>query len=301
MGKIFEFADIANNRVPKPGDFAKVKTFVLTELSHLAEAGKIYGAKVFGSVAKGTPSERSDFDLVVITDRDKNTSPLQEMFKDIKDRTNIGIEPIVVDKEFAKKGLHSIDGLFLEHIRSVSNDDNVAGSNPLDILKAFDLSPTKIHEQYLVQKLRRLNEGVFSYSELDRNRVLQRALEAPVNTGRRMLQVLTYMGYDFKMHDDSKKAVIKHFGEVFGETSLQEGFNFLLQADQSYTTLLKESLQGLVSEEAYCTKINLLAQKCLPKAIDWVSEISFVHNKLLEGRAPYLERSNPHGNKERFI
>ena len=291
MGKVYKFSDIADNHVPQADDFARAKTMALDELSRLVFCGSIYGAKVFGSVAKGTPNERSDFDLLVITQDDLVLEALKEIFETIVAQTKVEIEPIVVSKEFAKRGFHSIEDLFLDHIRSIPNDGNVAGNDPLEILKPFDLPSAKVHEQYLAQKIRRLKEGFFTNSEVDRNRVLQRALEAPVNVGRRTLQVLPQLGYPIEIEDDSKQTIIHVFQETFKNTILMPGFNFLLDKDEEYTLFLKEAVTGNVLQEEYEHAVSYLAEQCIPQAITWTSEISLIYMNLLEGSQRFQEGS----------
>lgn len=283
MGKIYAFSEIANRRVPHPNDFLRAKGLVLDNLSRIVKEGSIHGAKVFGSVAKGTPNERSDFDILVITENDTSFALLKEVFDEVKNQTNVEVEPLVVARKFAEKGFHTVDDSILEHIRSIPNDANIAGLNPLDIIEPLNLSAIRIHEQYLVQKLRRLREGVFTYSEVDRLRVLQRALEEPVNLGRRMLQILPHLGYPLEMEDDDKKTVIKHFQETFGKTPLVNGFDVLLQHDKNYTLYLIEALEEGMTQRDYETRVDALAQECIPQAIAWTSDMSRVYLRLFEG------------------
>lgn len=281
MGKVYEFGEIANNQVPRVSDFATAKEAVLDELSQLAFKGEVFGAKIFGSVAKGTPNERSDFDLVVITERDLALPLLKDVFEGIRCETRVDVEPLVIDREFAQRGFHSIDELFLRHIRSIPNPSNLAGIDPTEVLEPPDLPPIKVHEQYLAQKLRRLREGVFTHLEIDRNRVLQRALEAPISVGRRTLQTLSILGYPLEIEDDSKQSITRIFKETFNETDLLSGFMYLGKQDRSYTDYLMEALQGRIGQREYEARLRLLSQACIPSAIDWVSKISLFYSDLL--------------------
>ena len=257
MGKVYEFSDIAGNRVPKPDNFIEAKTTVLTELSDLASRGEIYGAKIFGSVAKGAPNERSDFDLLVITSKDTALGQLRDIVARIRNQTNVDIEPLVVDEEFAARGFHSIEDLFLDHIRDIPVEGNVAGRDPMEIIRSFGLPVAIVHKQYLAQKLRRLREGVFTHSNADRIKILQRALEAPVNVGRRTLQVLFSLR-DIVLSDDRKPAVIQAFRKTFQNTNLMLPFEYLLDRDNFYTAYLRETMQRNVSEQEYQTTIATL-------------------------------------------
>jgi hypothetical protein len=301
MGKVYEFSEIANNRVPKTEDFLKAKELVLKELSNFVKSGEIYGAKVYGSVAKGTPNERSDFDLVIIAETDSCSDALRQVIDGIFDETHVDIDPISIKKSFALRGFHSIDEPFLRHIKSINNNGNIVGNDPLDVLKPFDLPITKVHEEYFAQKVRRLKEGLFTNSEIDRHRVLQRALEAPVNIGRRLLDALPCLGYPFDLKDDSKQAVIKSFQEIFGNTKLLDGFKSLTEQDKQYTLFLKDTLKGLVSRSEYESKISALSKDCISQSVSWVSDLSEVYLGLLEGNQRLPEGNiSMHPGKERF-
>lgn len=302
MGKIYYYSAIAQRTVPKPNDFTVAKYQVLDDLTQLAERGGIWGAKVFGSVAKGTPYERSDFDLLVVTEEDSSLQVLRDIFEEVKQTTRVEIEPIVVSRTFSERGFHSIDDLFLDHIRSIPNEGNIAGSDPLTVVKPFNLPSTKVHEQYLAQKLRRLREGVFTYSEADRYKVLRRALEGPINVGRRTLQVLPYFGYPMELQDDGKQEVIRRFRETFGGTSLQSGFDSLLEQDRDYTAFLREAIQGRVDMYEYEARLQSMIRDCIPQAITWTSDISLMYSDLLEGNARHKEGNSHYSmGKEHYL
>ena len=298
MGKVYEFSEIAEHRVPLPLDFLTAKKLALDNLSVSVRNGEIYGAKVFGSVAKGTPNERSDFDIVIITENDTALAFLKEKFTAIKARTRVGIEPIVVSREFAENGNHSIDLLFLKHIRSISDEDNVVGRNPLDVLNpCSDLPPTLVLKQYLIQKIRRFSEGAFVDSKEDSNRLLQRALEEPVNLGRRILQILPQVGQPLDMKDDGKKEVIELFRETFRNTPLIYEFSSLVEKDAAYTNLLRKALQGVVLQKEYEIEISKLSSS-IPQALNWTNEVMRSYVKLLEGNKKGIEGSLLYRGKE---
>lgn len=284
-----------------PSDFRDAKAITLENLSKLAENGEIYGAKVFGSVAKGTPNERSDFDLLVITEKDDALPKLRKVFSGVRRRTNVGIEPVIVSRRFAVRGFHSIDNLFLEHIRSIPLDGNIAGSNPFEVLRSKDSSESLAHKEYLAQKLRRLQEGMFKHSTQEKYAVLQRALEAPVNVGRRTLQVLPFFGLPIEMKNDGKQAVVEAFQKGFERTIFIPPFEYLLAQDMAYTTYLREALNDGVSGKEYNETVNELFEECVPRAIHWVSDISLVYSKLLEGTTQSKEGAYySAGSKERL-
>lgn len=302
MGKIFTFDEIKNGLVPNPDKFAAAKTQTIDCLRQLVTRGEVVGAIVFGSVAKGSPSERSDFDLLVITPQEPVNNHISEIMISVFNDTNVAIEPIIIPEGLARRGMHTIDESFAIHIKQIPTETNLVGIHPSEVLVPFELPLVRVHEQYLAQKLRRLREGMFARSEVDRQRVLQRALEAPVNTGRRTLQALHRLGATNKtLFDDGKPHVIDLFREVFGNTPLVDDFNLILQQDARYTQLLKDTLNGNVGRDEYDRERNNLTDNAIPTALRWGSEIAIVYARLLEGGKPSVEGNfRYYTDRERF-
>lgn len=283
MGRIFSFDEIHNGLVPSPEDFLEAKQRAFDSLEFLVAKGDIIGAMAFGSVAKGTPSERSDFDLLVITPGNDQNDGLDEIVQSIRQDTRVGIEPVVLPEKFARTGFHCIDSCFLLHLRGITPSGNTVGRNPVSILTPPSLPITRVHEQYLIQKLRKLREGRFA-SEADRQRYLQRALEAPMNTGRRTLQTLNALGQiSDEGSDDGKPQVAARFRRVFEGTTLVQGFDSLLESDYRYSALLRETLSGGVSRSVYNGELNRLTATSIPESITWVSDVATMYIGLLEG------------------
>lgn len=302
MGKIFLFDEIQKGLVPKPDNFVVAKSQAFDGLQQLVTKGEVVGAMAFGSVAKGSPSERSDFDLLVITPQEPQSEGLGDVIDAVFRNTNVAIEPIVIPEHLASKGMHTIDESFFLHLSEIFSDGNIVGQNPTGILTPFDLPLVKVHEQYLAQKLRRLREGMFTRSEVDRQRVLQRALEAPSNTGRRTLQALHKLGaIDEVLVDDGKPQVTELFRKTFEGTPLLNGFNALLQQDAAYTHLLREGLAGSLTQAEYDRELTNLTNTAIPTALKWGCEIATLYSRLIEGNKITPEGNHPvYRNRERL-
>jgi hypothetical protein len=300
MGKVFTFEDIQEGRIPDSDNFKIAKTTVVDRLSAIHAKGMIEGAMVFGSVAKGTPNLRSDFDLLVVTNSDTVDPLIKSTFDEVYASTNVAIEPIIIPLEYARCGWHSLDRSFYSHFAQLPEQGNVVGTHPLRMISPSDKPLSEAHKEYLIQKLRRLREGVFTYSWNDKLKVLQRALEAPVNTGRRTLRTLSAVGQlDTDLVDDGKASVIREFRTTFSSSSLMDGFNTLLSKDARYTDLLTEALTGQINESQYNSAVNKLSNEAIPLAIFWVNEVSHFYMQALEGN-PLHPEGNPYsGNKER--
>ena len=286
MGKIYDYSDIANHNIPCPKDFALTKQLILEGLSAQVEKGEVLGAKVFGSVALGKPSVRSDFDLVVILEDEKANAGLIDCVERVHEKTHVEIEPVAISKSFAEQGLHNIDRLYYGHIISVPSDGNEVGQPIVSILKPLSTPIVEVHKQYLTQKVRRFRSGLFTHSESQKNQTLQRALEAPANIGRRMLQTLSWMGLITTQVDvdDSKSIVYSEYRRIFGNSdTFQRGFDFLVLKDAEYVNVLRDAMQGKTTQQEYEAYIKDTYQECIPQAIAWTSELLSLHSGLIEG------------------
>jgi predicted nucleotidyltransferase len=293
MGKLFSPGEIRNGLVPTTADFFSAKSYILDGLESLVQEGSVIGATVFGSIAKGTPSVRSDFDLLVITESEAVTPHLKDLCDFVDEKTHIGVDPIHIPRDLAAQGLHTIDRSFTTHLRDVPTTGNTVGIPPLELLKPHPMPLPQVHSQYLIQKLRKLRRGLYSGSEEDRLRVMQRALEAPINTGRRTLQVLSYLGAGgYSPQDDGKQSVIRDFRSMFGDSALLNGFNDLVHRDSLYTLTLSEALSGKISLDEYAGELHRLSQEVIPLAISWVSDVTNMYHDF-EGAPSSLEGTYP--------
>lgn len=299
MGRIIPYSDIENGLVPMRADFLQAKNEVLDLLVGLPEY--VCGAKVFGSVGYGTPNERSDLDLLIIAQSDTPSfrEYLKKGFDSIHDRNHVSIEPIVISRRFAQTGMHSIDRLFYSHVKSIPPIGNTAGEDPMTLLKPNPFSVEQTHRQYMAQKMRRLNEGIFTNSEEDKRRVLQRSLEAPINVGRRTLQSIMYQEGLNTALDDGKDWVVDEFKRQFGNTPLAFRFDYLLSKDKEYTAFLRQCLQGGISEQEYNSQLRALEQTCIPEALLWTTDMAQHYMLFLETRTA-LEGSPQFQRKEIF-
>jgi hypothetical protein len=309
MGKIYDYSDIENYRVPNSDGFVKAKTLVMDRLSEFVREGVVLGAKVYGSVAFGTHNERSDFDLLVITkndltlENDITLEILKNIFDDIYEKTSVDIEPkTVLDKSSAETGDHTINKIFYDNIGMAPNEGNIVGENPLEILMPANVTQFDSHEQYLIKKRETFKGGFLSRSSDEKCKSLQRALEAPVNMGREMLQMFPYLGYPDVLKDISKKAVNAKFTEIFGlTTNLSVGFRDLQTYDQDYSHTLSEALNGSMRRNEYKDYVDYLSETCIPIAINWTKAMKLANRKLVEGNYIFPEgNAVSHGGKESF-
>jgi hypothetical protein len=246
------------------------------------------------------PNERSDFDLLVITINDSAIKDLEEIYENVYEETHIEIDPkTIIDIKSAEAGEHAVNRIFSDNIRVAPDKGNIIGKNPLDVLRPANLSQFEEDEQYLIKKRGTFVGGRFGRTQEKKNQDLQRALEAPINMGRKMLQMFPYLGYPDVLRDISKKAVAAKFTEIFGQTCLMKEFKLLQTHDQNYTDLLKDTIKGFVQQNEYDECVEYLSRICIPLARNWTESMRLMHRKLIEGNFVLPEgNATLHGSKE---
>jgi len=288
MGKVYSWSAITEQGIPSPRDFENARQQALSKLSQLVEYGLIYGARIFGSVARGNPSIRSDLDLLVVFENDIAREELRKIFHDVYKETRVIVESTALKRELVDLGFHTIDPTFLEHFQYILKEGNIVGNDPLNLVRPQEGNVLNLHQQYLSQKLKRLTDGLLTPTKEEQLKILQRALEAPVNVGRRMLMTLRCLGIlDLDEDDDSKEVIIRNYRRIFDEDNGLLQFNFLLESDRRYTRFLEETLQGQYIEEEYEEYLNSTERECLPQAISWVQGVSLKFHQSLEGNMKY--------------
>lgn len=285
MGRVFSYQEIINGHVPTPLDFQGAQKDVREKLSDLINAGEVVGGMFYGSVTKGTPGIRSDIDLLVITADHEVVSGLTQMASDTLRKFDVPLEIEAIPEDLAQIGSHTIDAGFYHHLLQCGDQEFILGADPREILKIRKVQQKEVHQDYLDAKMRRLREGLFTQSDDEYLRVLQRALEVPIAVGRRTLIALGIPILDDNGDDnDGKRAVERTFREVFDWTPLIDGFNEGVTSDRAYTRAVMDVLSGKLGEEEYeAVTIGQEGQSQIQKALQWTSEISLFYRSTFEG------------------
>ena len=291
MGKIFDYHDILDNRVPQPEDFSKAKEELRELMVAKALGGEIFGGMVYGSVAKGTPGPRSDFDFVLIHDTEEQYRNVLPRIEAIGRKNKINIETLAILTSFASRGMHTIDPQFFLHLNGVDGQENIFGRNPLSVLTPVSQEYVAVHDRYMAKKYDRLKVGLGSKEPLDRRRVLQRALESPIAVGRRTLQTLDSMGYQNEIPtDDSKAQVEEKFKHMFDGFGIDKQFAKLITYDRAYSQLLEDAIEGGIGEQEYNEGVSQLFSEALPLSIEFTGNTYRLfrriaeHQKTIEGQ-----------------
>jgi len=270
MGKIYSWERIENGNIPTPDQFSCAKRFVLDELLKFVPED-IYGAKVFGSVAKNSPSNRSDFDLLVLINNEGVFGELNNLVQEIKKETEVEVEPLVLTIDQAKQGLHTIDPNFYRHFQKIPNEGNLVGSDPLNMVQPFSESQEKFLIDYLRQKLRRFNQGGFDSSETEELNLIQRVLESPIAIGRKVISLLREKNkFEWDEDDDGKKSVIRNYKRLMDGLEIDTSdFDQIVSIDQKYNVFLKESLEQKHDRREYRQFLDDIKTESLPLARNW--------------------------------
>ncbi|MDP2649277.1 MAG: nucleotidyltransferase domain-containing protein [bacterium] len=283
MGKVYGWQEIEQKQVPEPTDFIAAKQLLMHVLDGYVRRGQLYGAMVYGSVAKGTPSRRSDFDLLIIPENSAILSELGLVFEELKQVTKVGVEPHCILRSAAERGDHTIDTLFMHHFLILPEDQrSIVGRDPVGILTGNGIPGVYAYRSYLDNKMRNFSKAPMERKEDKIYENVQRALEAPINIGRRTLQALHHIG-QFTMVRDGKEAIVNNFRQIFDGTDLLPDFEVLLSMDREYSSVLDHALNDQVSEEEYREYISKVWREGIPRALSWTMLLGEFYRTNIEG------------------
>lgn len=273
MGKVYSWEKIEGGNIPKIEQFLVAKRMILDNLPELIP-NDIYGAKVFGSVAKDSPSIRSDFDLLVVFNSELGIRKLNNLVQEVDKKTNVEVEPLILSVQQASEGLHTIDPNFYKHFKGIPNEGNLVGNNPLNKIRPLEENEMDFCMNYIRQKIRRLNQGHFEVTEVKLLNLLLRVLESPVAVSRKVLSVLQSKGkFKTDKNDDGKKSVIKNFDKLMNDLEIDPSdFYKLISKDKEYTLFLEETLNQKHSQKEYQQFLNEIKDDSLPLAKNWITK-----------------------------
>lgn len=271
MGKIYSWERIENGGVPNVENFSVAKRMILSDLLGLIP-NEIYGAKVYGSVAKSSPSVRSDFDILVVFNNNIGIRKLNYLVQEVENKTKVKIEPLILSVQQASEGFHTIDSSFYTHFEGIPSEGNLIGNDPLNKIKPLQGNMVDVCMDYIRQKIRRLNQGHFDAAGVELLSVLQRVLESPVALGRKVLYVLQNLDkFEMDENDDSKKSVIRNFNKIMVDSNINAtDFNEIVSKDKEYTEFLEETLGQKHNQIEYEQFLDVIKQETLPMAKDWI-------------------------------
>lgn len=235
MSKVFTPEEVRLGRVPHAEDFRPLAD---KYRKWLPTRSWFAGAIEFGSVLRGTPSRRSDLDLLIAYREDSGELAREEL-KDFRTRQG-GYVPVnrqLLSTREIQYGMHTLGRGFLAHLEWAAENGGLIGSNPLVGIKLKGRHDARQDlEHYIVRKIRRCrNCDDDSWTEA-RCRVLENIAMAPTHAARRWLSLNGHA--DSTLHN--KADVVRLLGEHL--PSAAEKLRTVLTADAAYAEELNACL-----------------------------------------------------------
>jgi len=119
VARYLNFNDIARGNVPEKHHFQQAATEIRLKLAEMLSGDLISFGVIYGSVARGDSSRRSDVDLFVIASKGRRVEAIVEIGKvagDILDKYNIEIDPYVPCREICVSRVNAISPGYWNHI-----------------------------------------------------------------------------------------------------------------------------------------------------------------------------------------
>lgn len=286
MGRVFSYEQAVSGGVPSLEDFSRATEQFCETVQAGIEDGNFDGGMVFGSVGRGTPNLRSDFDALIALSNDSTKA-----YRAAHDLTRyltresggrILVEPQVYPRDVLASGHHDIDRFFGSHL--VSGHRIGVGSNPGDYIKFNETPPSGIATSYAMQKARKLSSLYITTQPGEvTNNALQRMLELPNSLGRNVVEAMMFAGAVTDTCDGSdKETVAKLTNEIFRDLGVYDDFVILKELDSNYTKILKATVAGNIGSTTYNDELVAIHNE-MPRAINWTRAV---------GRAvlPFLEK-----------
>lgn len=250
MGRVFDaeffYDDEPGSFIPTEDDFRDGLEFFEAAVAEEIENGLVDGAIVFGSVALGAYSIRSDLDgLVVRTDASKDSAEAVKRIvckSDPGGRLPIGL--IAHTKDILASGRHEVDEFFGDHL---SGDGRlVYGNDPAEYVRFSNNTPESTLLSYIRHKKRSVSLAFAGESIAERTKGMQRTLELPLAVGRKTIRVLeTIEGQRFFTGNTADKSLLSSSVlDLYTQHGLDEVPRATLELDKRYTAVLKAALNG---------------------------------------------------------
>lgn len=276
MGKVYSLEQIHDgaNSIPTTEDFETAIDNFTRASTRAIENDTIAGAVIYGSVATGRHTIRSDFDCMIVPydHSDMSLAVVNSIVRATRGESPIDVSTIKHHRRRLESGTHEIDEYFAQHLTGPSRI--VLGEDPAGYMKPADYGTYKELFRYIQHKKRSVTLGDGS-SNAETYKAMQRALELPLAIGRKALIVLQEeSGFPTVQFDSANKTqtaqlVINMFDSFgLGDVPYQ-----LVSMDKAYTKLLTQTLLGKVSDAQYEEFLQEI-QGYVPATSRWLDDIN---------------------------
>jgi hypothetical protein len=228
---------------------------------------------VYGSIAKGTATLRSDLDVLITHVDDSHPvamiKELREIFADVEDHTHVTVESNIWPSSSLTSGNHTIDAQFYDHLRTVGLRWKIG--DPLAGMKLGKEGYGEVFRRYYLHKVRGFTTALSDTSlELDYKK-LQRALELPSALGRKALSTLHHYGHDIPVTPGelSKKDVLGWCMSLglLERPDIRRPWQELLALDAGYDEALIDAVSGYTSVDTYEQAVAHLYEPAISAAL----------------------------------
>lgn len=264
MGQVFTWKAIRSGEIPKRENFHTVATHLRDTL---AAEPSVVSALLFGSVVRGDFNIRSDIDVVVMyeTDREREAMATMHRVDKYARGLHVPINFTPCDTLLAQTRLHHLGSSFMRHLQ-VSVDAGGLIKGDLVGMLAPTVSPEDEIESYIKMKMYNMQESMAQMTSFSEERLVsfyKKALEASMHVARKILI------YEGTLVGDSKKQVQGRYRETM-PLQLAQLFDGLVGHDRSYTDLLEAQLQNPCERVYHRGLGELMVGKCLPQTLQFL-------------------------------
>jgi predicted nucleotidyltransferase len=261
MGQVFTWEAIRAGKIPKRENFHTVAKYLQNTL---ATEPSVVSALLFGSVVRGDFNVRSDIDVVVIyeTEREKEAMVAMHHINQRAQDLHVPINFTPCDTLLAQTRLHHLGSSFMRHLQASIDAGGLIKGDLVSML-APTVTPEDEIESYIKMKMYNMQESMAQMTSFSEERLVsfyKKALEASTHVARKMLI------YEGTLVGDSKKQVQERYWETM-PPELAHLFDGLVGHDRFYTELLEAQLQN-PCERVYNRGLReLMVDNCLPQTL----------------------------------
>jgi len=275
MGRAFTYDDLIAKQVPDQRDFDIVSDVFKAHIQEAIDANLVHGALVYGSVGAGNPGPRSDKDVLAVHDGSDEGFEVVRFVVAASSQaveSRIPIHAISYSADVLSSGNHEIDRFFGEHL--TKGKRLVYGTDPAEYLRHADSPAYFIFEEYLRNKIRRLADAYVSPDPTKELEGIQRLLEAPLATGRKLGQVLDELeGTErISVQNGDKQSMTFAVLTIFEKLGVYEPAAKILAADADYSVQMVRVMNGEMSRKDYEDYIAEL-RSLLIHGIRWLNAV----------------------------
>jgi predicted nucleotidyltransferase len=242
MSLVYSWKEIDRGAIPNPESFKAARQLVEPELISLVSTDQIAGARIIGSVARGAPNRRSDFDVMVSYRSSGILKWLNQLRQEVKSATNVTLQtiPLQVDD---KRGLRWTS---YDLMQEDPTNGNIIGVDPITLLLPLKVDPLSLLDGYLSDKLE-IFYGDYPSPESRRYySTLQKILGFPKSFTREMETIHRlrncYLGKNPEPFD---------MENVLQSDFLFEALSKVSTRDEEYSRLLEDAVGGRIQYEKF--------------------------------------------------